>query len=127
MDALTTQALEVLRAVRARLDDPQAWTQGASALDAAGNDLQRGDKPEAVSFCVGCAIDVEAHRLFGTDALSGGEIGRRADCLLMDLPMDTSKDDACDAVVSFNDAKTTSHADVIARLDRAIARKGKTA
>lgn len=99
-----TSALKVLVSARELLSDEKRWTKGNMARDAAGADVNpRGKK--AVCWCVvGAVMKSPLGRLYQGDAIDriyrvvGGSIG------------------------GFNDAPTTTHADVLRVLDAAIER-----
>jgi hypothetical protein len=94
---------EILRAARAKIATPERWTKGQFARDATGYWVSY-DNSDAVGWCAEGAVyavllgHVKADDLFVfLDRASGGN-----------TPF-------------FNDAPSTTHADVMAMFDRAIA------
>lgn len=94
---------DILRAARARIEDPKNWTQGAYARDAQGRGT-RGKAREAVCWCA-----------YGALAASGGnELG--SDGFLLE----SAAEELFDAdVVDVNDKQ--GHAAVLQVFDAAIA------
>jgi len=95
---------DVLRAARAKIAEPEHWAKGADALNAAGKwaDPLSAD---AVSWCA-----------IGALGVSGRYWMQACDLMESLLP------DSCDRdVARFNDDPTTTHADILALFDRAIA------
>lgn len=95
-------ALEELRAARALIDTPEKWTQGAYALDANGKSTDP-KSDVAVCFCISGAfwrIDWDKGAPDGFSAFKRAA-GR--------YPVD------------FNDDPGTTHADILAAFDKAIA------
>jgi hypothetical protein len=99
-----TAVLDILKRARARIADPEHWTQGEEARDAAGRPTDEGG-PDAVRRCAFAAIWVEE---------KPGELpeGNRPWEVLQALA-------APQCLSTFND--THSHAEVLALFDRAIA------
>ncbi len=95
--------LEILKAARALIDREEKWTRGAVARTAHGYQVQSIDD-SAVQFCILGALAKASNNwklcLMAGDSLRG---------LLKT------------AIQEFNDAPTTTHADVLALFDRAIA------
>lgn len=95
-----------LSAMRNLLADPKSWTQGASARNKWGG-VELSFSPSAVCWClIGASARIDG-RLFSDM--------RSIDAMIRALP------DGFSDVVAFNDAETTTHADVLAVIDRAIA------
>jgi hypothetical protein len=97
------EVVEVLRAARAKIEKPECWIRYELARDYSGNWVGVCS-PEARCFCIIGALastssDYEAARLALLDVLPSGFCG----------------------AVDFNDAQETTHADVLALFDRAIA------
>jgi hypothetical protein len=95
---------DVLVAARALIARPEAWTKGAFARAADGTRLYVGERRRRRSRCAA-----------GAYLAAGGETddaGYMALCAAMGGVW---------AVSDFNDAETTTHADVLAAFDRAIA------
>lgn len=101
---LTTS--EVLRAARALIDTPEKWCQGTQGRDR--NGLRDDRNP--VSLCMVGACKVAAGVPLPTPY---GDIAHIADFLARATGAITP--------AAFNDRNTTTHADVIAAFDRAIA------
>lgn len=94
---------DILIAARARIAEPDKWTQGAGARAANGS-ITRVRSKEACRWCVLGAIEVETGP--GPDFLAAADA---VECQLSDGPWLLSR---------FNDTHT--HAEVLALLDRAI-------
>ena len=101
-----SNALALLRAVMARLDRPEAWCQGAFAVDDQG-----------------CAVAIESGYVVATDLAGAAMLHARyggperlAEALRFKDAL---------AMRNWNDAPDRTHADIIARLDEAIEREGK--
>lgn len=93
--------LEVLRAARALVDTPEKWTQGVYATDSDGNTVPPEDD-DAVCFCLSGALwHADPDGPWGAYEAVGVAVRRN--------------------VIAFNDDEATTHADVLAGLDRAIA------
>jgi hypothetical protein len=98
---------DILRAARERIATPERWNQGWFAADAAGREVS-SVSPIACSWCA----------LGAVYATSGGARGADVEALLIAaLPAECSAGD----VGYFNDLPATTHADVLALFDRAIA------
>lgn len=118
---------ELLLAARRLIDDPARWTQQASARDARG--IGTADLLAACSFCILGAIGRACHSIHGTRSewdLAAKDSYVDAMLVMAGAVIDTRGDN--DEVLSFwtriadfNDAPTTSHADVMAIFDRALA------
>lgn len=93
-----------LQATRDLLADPAHWTKGAYARDAIGGDVSPRD-PKATCFCMRGALDKITDYSFGR-IFNVKLISRRANGRSM---------------IDFNDDPTTTHADVLSYLDKAIA------
>lgn len=102
-------ALDVLRAARELLADPDHWTKEASARDAAGarTDLYGSD---AIRWCVAGAT-IRAADVYGRD------LGRP----LADLRNTLEKHFLRQGLSVWNDAPETTHDDVLRLFDLAIA------
>jgi hypothetical protein len=99
--------IKTLRAVRAKIARPECWTQKASARNASGYPVSIDD-PEAVCWCLagalGCVLYME--RDAKTEAMALLQCDERVE----------------GRVVAFNDDPNITHADVLAVLDRTIAK-----
>jgi len=93
---------DTLKRTREYLTDPKHWTKGELFRDANGNPCFR---TEASCAClVGATVLVDP-----LDAAGRRDAYELLDSLLDDMPL-----------VVFNDLETTTHADVLALLDKAI-------
>lgn len=92
-------AVEVLRAVRARLEDPKKWAQGAHHIGEAS--------------CLLGHLDIV------TDQLPKAIHATAWSALYQEIPRRLGEPRPC--VSDWNDRVKTKHADVLALLDRAIA------
>lgn len=102
-----TNALPLLKAVRARLDRPEALCKGAFARNARGSGVSANDK-DAVAWDLAGAVYAER--------------GKRASGDVETLATALRFKDAF-AMSRWQDDPTTTHADIIARLDEAIERE----
>ena len=104
--------VSVLRRARGILERPEAWVQKAPAVTRDGEDVET-NSPAAVAFCVGGAIE----RAIGEP---GTSLYRKTiTALNLGIPhLDPHY--AHHGYIAFNDAESTTHADVLAALDRAI-------
>jgi hypothetical protein len=98
-------ALEILRAARELISTPDKWTQGEWGTDA--NGLFPRDGEPATRFCLWGACR-HATRQDGVRFHLAWQVLERMRPGGM-------------GAITFNDAPTTTHADVLALLDRAIA------
>jgi hypothetical protein len=104
-------ALEALKRIRKLLADPKSWKQGTYAKDAKGNTVQPTD-PKATCWClVGAARKVLADTPVSARPALGPVL----------LGMGSTMHD----LVSFNDYRQRTHAEVVALLDETITRLGR--
>jgi hypothetical protein len=103
---------QILRAARETIADPKHWTQGAYARDKHGVpvDSLRGEG------CTFCTFGAVRHVV----AKENAEYFEAEVALDSSVPRDGMG--ATIGAINFNDAPTTTHADVLALFDRAIAR-----
>ena len=105
---------EILEGVRELLSDERRWCKGAFARNKDGAKLRYGSDEGARRWDIGGAVDHVA---------SGGyEDGGHALRLIddeEDLPPDTPE---AGPITAFNDLESTTHADMLGLLDRAIER-----
>lgn len=111
--------LDVLRAAKAKIASPAVWCKGAFAKTADGGTVSKRpgidtwDNPRACQWCAWGAIK---------NVVSGGADARLESHALATLSSGISKyTGKLSGVVSFNDRSTTTHADVMAAFDKAIA------
>ena len=104
------ETIEILRSARALIDAPEKWTKGTEARDAHGFRV-RFESPDAVCFCAVGALLGALHRAGNDD--DGECVALRR--LRKALPIGFAD------VVSLNDHPDTTHADIMAVFDRAIA------
>lgn len=94
---------EILIQARSFIDTPEKWTKGHYALNANGKPVsEQGD--EAVCFCTAGALNRA-----GDNGYVKQKLARLAE------------DRGYMGVANFNDANRTTHADVMALFDKAIA------
>jgi hypothetical protein len=103
---------DVLKAARARIEKPEHWTQGAFARNALGRNVHP-THPSACCFCVEGAVRYADMRLPGSQR---GAARTQLDTTAYEISGN------CYAA-AFNDAPSTTHADVLALFDRAIERE----
>ncbi len=101
---------EILIAARKKIERPECWTKGALARNAAGTELIIG-RESAVCWCAFGATEAANA---GNNDHEASDAERSADNALRSLVPNRD-------VPSFNDAATTTHADILALFDRAIA------
>lgn len=99
-------ALHLARRVRELLSEPGRWTQGAYARTAAGTPCS-STAAEAVCWCLRGALSKAAH---GEPSKARYELRQQLDAATL-VP-----------TWEWNDRRSTRHADVLALLDRVIAR-----
>ncbi len=110
---MTAQSvLDVLRAAREKIATPERWTKGAAARDVNGGKVDAAS-PLAVCWCANGAIYSKP-----SPYLRPGLRDSATENLRMLLPIGFY-------VSTFNDAPTTTHADILALFDRAIAAEEK--
>jgi len=109
MDPPMSNALPLLRAVRARLADEARWTKGDYSRDANGIG-HWATYPEAVCWCIAGARDVAVN--------DGSRDASRHDAFAQSLGFANGQE-----LIDWNDAPDRTHADIIARLDEAIERE----
>jgi hypothetical protein len=102
--------LEVLIAGRGYIDEPPKWTKGAYARAASGSEVDVFSK-KAVCYCARGAIEVAARAANTSDY--GGAIA----ALMHAIPRGCR----LRGIPTYQDRDETTHADVMAMFDRAIA------
>ena len=106
-----TTITDNLKAVRELLSVPERWTKKADARDDMGR-VVFFDSDDAASWCLVGAVEHQCHRLRRPRFALLNALKRRGGI----YPLMTLQE--------FNDAETTTHADVLALLDEAIAQEG---
>lgn len=101
--------IDVLRAMKARLSTPAKWARGVAARDKHGIRC-RAEHERAVCWC-----------LLGALGLSGAQGPDRLGAALI---LHSVLPDGSNTIPQFNDSKKTTHADVLAVLDKAIEKAG---
>lgn len=99
--------LDILTSARAILAEPSSWTQGVYARDK-NNELTDPDDDDATCFCLWGALKAAASR-FPVAPPWQVQVDAYNAFGIPDIP-------------EFNDAASTTHADVLNVLDEAIAR-----
>lgn len=98
--------LGILIAARAKIEDPERWTQGQLARGASGHP-QRPSSPNAVCWCAqGACYAVASSEWMARDALY--------------LLNDAAKRDGCKAIWTMNDRAKNAHGRVLVAFDHAI-------
>lgn len=105
-----TKTSELLRAAKAKIEDPKRWTKGDTALDS------RGERVGARDATACCWCSMGALSAAGAIVPTGDD---PATCMLRRCIMPRKPYGA--SLVEFNDAPATTHADVMALFERAIA------
>jgi hypothetical protein len=120
---LNARAANVLCQARMILREGR-WCQNYTAVDFKGKELPHPAHPSAVCYCVGGAIDLAAHRLYGEDVIMRGPVSRRADALFATLDRRAAariaEDDALAHVVKFNDEPGRTLQQILERIDAAV-------
>lgn len=98
----SVSAADVLRSARARIATPETWTKGTAARNLTGHDVAANSK-EAVCWCAMGALWAD------------GPLASRVGTSFLRAAIDGV------AVAKFNDGPDTTHADILALYDRAIA------
>ena len=109
---MSKEVADLLRRARAKIATPKTWTQGALSRDALGEHIHPFSD-RATCFCMTGATAAVAHSLEWN----------AADWSLENVIPGNSVEDSLEG---FNDALTTTHADVLACFDRAIAAEEST-
>ncbi len=112
---MNSTTIEILTEARAILSDPKHWTKGTLARAANEREDVREDYSNAVCFCALGAIDYAVTKVMGTTAYESSAVFSAAcDAFERGLPEFTS-------IPAFNDDPKTTHADVLAGFDKALA------
>jgi len=109
--------LNLLIAGRARI--ALGWTQRAFARDAGGGEVPPWS-PDATCWCVLGAVHTEAPDPSGGPPVRGAACKRAEEALYDELTTAPGRPWRATTTV-FNDAPTTTHADILDLFDRAIA------
>lgn len=109
-------AHELLIAARAMIPTPNEWTKGVNARDANGEPVEACDS-DAVCYCTLGAVDS-----IGYSAVSTRDYSRAVLALEAAIPEGFRLE-----VFEYQDLPETTHADVLALFDRAIAATSETA
>jgi hypothetical protein len=105
---VNAEVADVLRKAREKISDPARWTKGEFARDVHGKGLNNGCDPTATCYCALGAVEAVVNAPF---------FSMNAHSVVTAL-------NACvngDSIADINDADTTTHADILAAFDRAIA------
>ena len=105
------QCILLLKASRNRLESESAWTKGAFGRDVDGNAIGSTD-PVAVSWCVEGTLRRTRREL---------KLSYRHITFCRDLLLAILKPRKFKSFIAFNDARTTTHFEVIALFTRGIA------
>jgi hypothetical protein len=105
-------AHELLLAARTLIQTPNDWTKGVNARDAAGEPVEEYH-PNAVCYCALGAVDITDFR----NGADSREYWRSVDALNAAVPAPYQHWE----VHEYQDLPETTHADVLALFDRAIA------
>jgi hypothetical protein len=108
---------EILREARALIDTPEKWAKGYYAFGPDGSTRDIED-PEACRFCVrGALFRIESRFGYMVEAEASKAIYKAVPDAVR-IPADEIGNNA---VVVFNDHPETTHAEILALFDRAIA------
>ena len=114
MDTPTYTTLDILKAARATLANPENWTKGCYARDAAGN-MCKPYSPNAVKWCaIGTCALVSNHSVYSP------KLEMVMDELVKCLPYKTENPTE-DCIADWQDAPETTHEQMLAMFDCAIA------
>lgn len=111
---MTQTPLEILIAARAKIAEPERWTKGTFSRNAEGEPCAVDWGPAAVCWCALGAINATTNKMHQLYELKSAAKDALA------LAVSPSHD----SVAYFNDDPATTHADVLAAFDRAIAGLG---
>lgn len=103
---MNTEVIDLLKRARERISAPERWTKGGYAKDAKGFSVAP-DAPEAVCWCASGAVKAESP--------DGDELYDIRGALSLHISGITN------GIPRFNDAPSTTHADILALFDRTIA------
>lgn len=110
------QAIEVLRKGRKEIEDPTHWIKGEAAATAEGAPVDPTD-PRAVCFCA-----IGSVRKYSTEPSGRGMINTYPGLKAMAALRAAIPSEApALRIPTFNDNPKTTHADILALFDRAIA------
>lgn len=104
---VTPAAAEQLRRARARIATPERWTQGTLVR------LREAPSHPRAIWCDGACLCVDGALLFALDGMRGGGASL---CLSL-----AARARGFETASKMNDHPSTTHADVLALLDEAIA------
>lgn len=104
---MSNAVADLLRRARARIATPETWCKGSFARNASGRKC-KASSAHAVAFCAEAAIWADC----ADD--QRGDVKRRAFDLIEDAMGNSD-------IRAFNDAPATTHFDVLAAYDRAVA------
>lgn len=113
------KASEVLAAARELLSDESKWTKGYYGKDVNGNIREAHDK-EAVCFCSVGALAVATKMQTGIHGTLAYEEGSREEMNFLAQAMGDGYPLAQQTITTFNDAITTTHAQILEKFDAAI-------
>lgn len=116
---MENEVIELLKSGRDRIADPKNWTKGYYARDAGGNPIGE-DSPEAVCWCAAGALQSCLVIIAAGNIRRNYNIRNHA-LEFLHLSMPSDFDVNLFSIAGFNDAPETTHADVMAAYDRAIA------
>lgn len=106
--------LIILKRARELIEKPSNWTRRALARDASDNSVN----PEDASACSYCTMG-SVERASTTSRIGAGRKERRDDAL--EFLREFLPKNAAGSFIRFNDDQGTTHAEILALFDRAIA------
>lgn len=111
MQDSSKSVVDILSATRNLLSDPGHWTKNAFARDAYGVRLHNGYDDEATCWCAAGAAE---------HFVGPGDAGWRLANRVIEIMRDALPSEWRRSLGRFNDDPSTTHADILAVLDRAI-------
>ena len=117
------EQLKTLIAARKLIENPNQWIKGAIARTARGYECE-AESGTARCFCAIGAVRRARHDLTGTPFGSYPTVNRLRDAVQLENPNRIEGESEClntMTVADYNDRPQTTHADVLALYDRAIA------
>lgn len=108
--------VEILKAARGRLSDPDHWYQGEYACDEDGAYIAANSE-RACKWCAAGAVLAELDRDI---AVGEPEVADALEPLVGAISGQPPADDMVQEIASFNDDPDRTHAEILALYDRAI-------
>ena len=116
--------VDIAKAARERIKEPEHWTKGCDARDAKGMDVNHEDASDPVCWCISGAV-LWALWTMSEDASAAGEVVHTAAMVKSRDRVWAVSDLIANAasyrgMVGFNDAECTTHADALEFMDTLV-------